>query len=144
MITLCGMESAMRRPYFLVFVALALALVPGLALGANPKVRVTVGQSVTRQLPQNVKTVSIADAKIADVVVAGPREVLVNGKEIGLTTLVVWDEYNRSTVFDVIVQGPFSDHQIELRVKVAEINRTKAAEWGIDFLGFGTNDGSGE
>jgi len=128
----------MRRPCFLVFVALVLVLAPGAALGANSKVRVTVGQSVTRQLPQNVKTVSIADAKVADVVVAGPREVLVNGKEVGLTTLVVWDEFNRSTVFDVVVQGPFSDQQIELRVKVAEINRTKAAEFGIDFLGAGT------
>ncbi len=134
----------MRRPFFLVFVALVLVLAPGAALGANPKVRVTVGQSVTRQLPQNVKTVSIADTKVADVIVAGPREVLVNGKDIGLTTLVVWDEFNRSSVFDVVVQGPFSDQQIELRVKVAEINRTKAAEFGIDFLGAGTDNSNGD
>src|SRR5262245_5002369 len=136
MVKLCGMESAMRRPIFFLLVALVLALAPGVALGAHPKIRVTVGQSVTRQLPQNVKTVSIADTKVADVVVAGPKEVLVNGKDIGLTTLVVWDEFNRSQVFDVIVQGPFSDQQIELRVKVAEINRTKAAEFGVDLLGY--------
>jgi pilus assembly protein CpaC len=147
MVKLCGMESAMRRPIFFVLVALVLALAPGAALGAHPKIRVTVGQSVTRQLPQNVKTVSIADTKVADVIVAGPKEVLLNGKDIGLTTLVVWDEFNRSQVFDVIVQGPFSDQQIELRVKVAEINRTKAAEFGVDLLGYGakgTNDPNGD
>ena len=137
----------MRRPIFFVLVALVLALAPGAAFGAHPKIRVTVGQSVTRQLPQNVKTVSIADTKVADVIVAGPKEVLLNGKDIGLTTLVVWDEFNRSQVFDVIVQGPFSDQQIELRVKVAEINRTKAAEFGVDILGYGakgTNDPNGD
>ena len=134
----------MRRPVFLAIVALVLALAPGAALGVNAKLRVTVGQSITRQLPQNVKTVSIADTKVADVVVAGPREVLVNGKAIGLTTLVVWDEFNRSTVFDVVVQGPFSDQQIELRVKVAEINRTKATEWGVDLLGYGKNNTNGD
>lgn len=141
MVKLCGMESAMRRPLFLALMALALVLAPGGAFGANPKIRVTVGQSVTRSIANNVKTVSIADSKVADVVVAGPREVLVNGKDIGLTTLVVWDEFNRSQIFDVVVQGAFSDQQIELRVKVAEINRTKAAEFGVDFLLSGTSDG---
>jgi pilus assembly protein CpaC len=131
----------MRRPLFLALMALALVLAPGGAFGANPKIRVTVGQSVTRSIANNVKTVSIADSKVADVVVAGPREVLVNGKDIGLTTLVVWDEFNRSTIFDVVVQGAFSDQQIELRVKVAEINRTKAAEFGVDFLLSGTSEG---
>ncbi len=134
----------MRRPFFVALAALVLALAPGAVFGANPKIRVTVGQSVTRSMTNNVKTVSIADSKVADVIVAGPREVLVNGKDIGLTTLVVWDEVNRSQVFDVVVQGAFSDQQIELRVKVAEINRTKAAEFGIDVLGIGTKESNGD
>jgi len=114
----------------------ASALVPSRALGrVNPKIYVTVGQSVTQVLSNDVKTVSIADSKVADVVVVGPREVLVNGKTVGLTTLVVWDDVKGSSVFDVVVQGPFSDQQIELQVKVAEINRTKAMEYGIDLLG---------
>lgn len=122
--------------------ACALAIAPGSAFGrTNPKIYVTVGQSVTEKLQNDVKTVSIADSKVADVVVVGPREVLVNGKAVGLTTLVVWDDIKGSSVFDVVVQGPFSDQQIELRVKVAEINRTKAAEYGIDLLGSRTTNG---
>ena len=120
----------------LVAVMVFLALAPSLAFGrANRKIKVTVGQSVTQALRSDVKTVSIADSKVADVVVVGPREVLVNGKAVGLTTLVVWDDVVGTSVFDVVVQGPFSDQQIELRVKVAEVNRTKAAEFGIDLLG---------
>ena len=33
----------MRRPLFIALVALVLALAPGAAFGANPKIRVTVG-----------------------------------------------------------------------------------------------------
>ena len=134
------LRTLIKFPRHLILAALVLVLGPGPARAAHPKVKVIVGQSVTRQLPNNVKTVSIADSKVADVVVAGPREVLINGKDIGLTTLVVWDELNRSTVFDVVVQGPFSDQQIELRVKVAEINRTKAKDWGLDVLMDGVRD----
>jgi pilus assembly protein CpaC len=121
----------------LLLFALLLALVVTIPtiVSANPKIRVTVGQSVTQSLETNVKTVSIADSDVADVVVAGPREVLINGKRIGLTTLVVWDQDNVSQVFDVVVRGPFSDRKIELRVQLAEVNRTAATELGFDFLG---------
>jgi len=111
------------------------ALVPGPAQAKNPKIKVTVGQSVTHRLDQKIKTVSIADSDVADVVVAGPQEVLINGKGIGLTTLVIWDENNVSRIFDVVVRGPFSDQKIELRVQLAEVNRTRALELGFDFYG---------
>jgi pilus assembly protein CpaC len=131
-----------QRNLLVAVAAIVLALAPGDVRGNNnPDIKVTVGQSVTRTLARNVKTVSIADSDVADVVVAGPREILVNGKNIGLTTLVVWDDVNRSQAFDVIVQGPFSDQKIELRVKVAEINRSKMTEFGVDLLGFGDING---
>jgi pilus assembly protein CpaC len=112
-----------------------LLLLPAIsAQAANEKIEVTVGQSVTRTLDMRVSTVSVADANLADVIVAGPQQILVNGKDIGLTTLVIWDEDNKSKIYDVIVRGPFSDQKIELRVKLAEVNRTKASELGIDLL----------
>jgi pilus assembly protein CpaC len=127
----------------LMLFALLLTLVVAIptVVSANPKIRVTVGQSVTQSLETDVKTVSIADSDVADVVVAGPREVLINGKRIGLTTLVVWDQNNVSRVFDVVVRGPFSDRKIELRVQLAEVNRTAATELGFDFLGRTDDDG---
>ncbi len=124
-----------HKAWLFVLAAVALiAFLPNLSAAKNQKIRVTVGQSVTQKTSTNVKTVSIADTDVADVVVAGPREVLINGKRIGLTTMVVWDENNVSSLFDVVVRGPFSDQKIELRVKVAEVNRTKALELGFDFL----------
>lgn len=101
---------------------------------ANPKISVSVGQSVTQRVPTTIKTVSIADSDVADVVVAGPREILVNGKAVGFTTIVVWDENNVSSMFNVVVRGAFSNQQIELQVQVAEVDRLKATEFGVDFL----------
>jgi len=107
---------------------------------ANPKISVAVGQSITQRVPTTIKTVSIADSDVADVVVAGPREILVNGKKVGFTTLVVWDENNVSSSFNVVVRGAFSNQQIELQVQVAEVDRTKATEYGVDFLFRQTTD----
>jgi pilus assembly protein CpaC len=100
----------------------------------TPKISVAVGQSVTQDTPGVIKTVSVADSKVADVVVAGPQQILLNGKKAGFTTLVVWDQNNVATLYRVVVRGAFSDQQIELRVQVAEVNRSKIKELGADFL----------
>jgi pilus assembly protein CpaC len=112
----------------------AALLLPSRVLAANEKLDVPVGQSITHMLPGSVKTVSIANSNVADVVVAGPREVLINGKMIGMTTLIVWDKEDRSTPFDVVVRGQYSEQKIELSVQLAEINHTKAREYGMDIL----------
>ncbi len=142
--TILGMELQMsfllvkyRRLVLPLVAAISIILFPGVSAAGNAKIAVTVGQSVTHKVKQgtgNIKTVSITNSEVADVVVAGPREVLINGIEIGRTTLVIWDEYSVSTIFDIVVRGPFSDQQIELRVKLAEVNRTKAAALGIDYF----------
>jgi pilus assembly protein CpaC len=106
----------------------------------TPKINVAVGQSVTQNTPGVIKTVSVADSKVADVVVAGPQQILVNGKQAGFTTLVVWDQNNVSTLYRVVVRGAFSDQQIELRVQVAEVNRSKIKELGVDFLAQDANN----
>jgi pilus assembly protein CpaC len=100
---------------------------------AEDKLTVTLGQSVTQRLSSAVKTVSIANTDVADVVVLGPYEILVNGKRIGMTSLVVWDQGDRSRTFDVVVRGQFSEQKIELRVQLAEVNHTKAREMGLDY-----------
>ena len=119
------------------FMLLALILVlprPATA-ESNPKLTVMVGQSITHRLSFPIETVSIANSDVADVVVANKREILLNGKAIGFTTLVVWDSTS-TTAYDVVVRSPFSDQKIELHVQIAEINRTKSGEYGFDFKYF--------
>jgi len=49
------------------------------------------GRGELLQFPNDVKQVAAAEPKIADVVVISPREVMVNAKEPGKTTVVIWD-----------------------------------------------------
>jgi len=134
------------RAISLLALAAAVLVAPVLSRAAttpsHPQINVIVGQSITYKLDQKVKTVSISNSDVADVVVAGPQEVLVNGKKIGLTTLVIWDDSNNSRTFNVTVRGPFSDQKIELRVKLAEVNRQKALELGFNFFGQTEHNGA--
>ena len=137
------MTSQLHKRFLNFLVVLAVvAVLPDAANAQNAKIRVTVGQSVTHKVEgANVKTVSIANSSVADVVVVGPHEVLINGKGIGLTTLVIWTEDDVSRIYDVVARGPFSDLKIELRVKLAEVIKSRGEELGFDFLTQGTISG---
>ena len=51
----------------------------------------TTGRGELLQFASDVKQVAAAEPKIADVVVISPREVMVNAKEPGKTTVVIWE-----------------------------------------------------
>ena len=98
------------------------------------RIRVGVGRSDVLTLRDTIGTVSIADDEVADVVVATPRQVLIVGKKVGVTTVVVWGRGSRYESYELIVhRGNLAGNQVILNVKVAEINRTRLRETGIDF-----------
>jgi pilus assembly protein CpaC len=77
---------------------------PAQAGAANAvKTEVVVGKSAIMTLPAAVSRVSLADPAIADVLVLTPRELQINGKKIGSTSLIVWDKAGTKTFFDVDV-----------------------------------------
>jgi pilus assembly protein CpaC len=78
-----------------------------------------------------LRRVAIADSPVADVEVIGPTQVMVVGHQPGFTTLITWDDYGnyREQVVRVDQGGP---QQIQLNVVVAELNRTRLEEQGID------------
>ena len=66
---------------------------------------VTVGRGTSALLPQptTVRRVSIGDPAIADAVVVSPREVLVNGRALGSTTLFIWDVNENRRIYNIEV-----------------------------------------
>ena len=105
-----------------------------LAQNSPNRIRVGVGRSEVLTLRDSIGTVSIADDKVADVVVATPRQVLIIGKNVGVTTLVVWGRGSRYEQYDLVVhRGDTDGNQVTLNVTVAEVNRSKLRETGIDF-----------
>jgi pilus assembly protein CpaC len=80
-------------------------LISGLLLAAlslpvladNRQLDLRVGRSQVLRLPEAITRVAISDPAIADVVVLPDREVIVNGKRGGVTSLVIWTGTGRQT-----------------------------------------------
>lgn len=93
----------------------ALTLLVALALFAGPfapladaqsgvvRLDVTIGKSQVIDLKEPFTRVSVTNPTIADVFVITPSQVLVNGKSVGVTSLVVFYP-QRTMFFDLVVQ----------------------------------------
>ena len=81
-----------------------------------PSISVTVNQSRVLQLRTRSRTVSVAQPDIADVVVLSPTDLLINGKAVGTTSLVVWNEQGGISHFSLTVIPDVSSLQRQLRV----------------------------
>jgi len=85
---------------------LLLALVrPALAADAPSLIRldITIGKSQIVELKEPFSRVSVTNPAIADVFVITPTQILINGKAVGVTSLVVFYP-SRTMFFDVTVQ----------------------------------------
>lgn len=103
----------------LLALSMALAIVPApAALAADPApgsttirppaaddtMPVTVGKSQVMTVGNDITKVSITNPAIADVAVVSKRDVLINGKKPGTTTLIVWTQKGRYS-YDVLVRA---------------------------------------
>ena len=126
----------------LIGAAFVLATTAGSARAeSNEKLLIPVGHAevVSSDLP--VKTVAIGEPKVADAAVGSERTVVVNGKTVGSTSLVVYGEGGRFRVYDVEVFTPNGDKQVALHVRVAEVNDRAMKDLGFDFYGAGVKNG---
>jgi pilus assembly protein CpaC len=84
-----------RCRYALLAVSLTVVSLTALLHAQTPPVRktltLTAGRGELLQFTTDVKQVAAAEPKIADVIVISPREVMVNAKEAGKTTVVIWE-----------------------------------------------------
>jgi pilus assembly protein CpaC len=79
------------------------ATAAGAAEPALLRLEVTIGKSQVLNLQEPFARVSVTNPAIADVFVVTPNQILINGKAVGTTSLVVF--YPTKTVFfDVLVQ----------------------------------------
>ena len=119
---------------------LALVLAAGTASAqAQDKLRIPIGRAQVVQMNEEVRTVAIAEPKIADAAVGSAKTVVVNGRAMGFTSLVVYSEGGRFKVYDVEVYTPNGEQQVLLKVRVGELNDNAKKEFGFDFYGELTN-----
>jgi pilus assembly protein CpaC len=65
---------------------------------------VTVGKSLIVDSPVNIQRVSVANGDLAEAVAITPKEVLVNGKAPGETSLIIWQQGGNRLFYDLTVR----------------------------------------
>jgi pilus assembly protein CpaC len=66
--------------------------------------RILVGKSLVLNSPQILKRVSVGDPAIASAVTISPTQVLLNGLTAGKTSLILWNEQEQPTAYDLQVE----------------------------------------
>jgi pilus assembly protein CpaC len=74
------------------------------AVSGPAKLVVTVGKSLIIDSPMNIQRVSVANGDLVEAVAVNPKEVLLNGKGPGETSLIVWQQNGNRLVYDLTVR----------------------------------------
>ena len=97
------------------------------------RIRIPLGRAEVVVSDNEVRTVAIAEPKIADAAVGSSRTVVVNGKSEGVTTLVVYSDAARYKVYDVEVYIPNGTRQVALHCTLADANDNAMRQLGFDY-----------
>jgi len=115
------------RPTVRVFGALSLLAASALvwAQTAPPRqLSILIGRGELLQFDREVQRVAVAEPKIADAVVVSPREIMVNAKSVGKTTIVVWETNTVPARYEVEVKADTAEMDAlrkELRETLADL-----------------------
>src|SRR5690242_9849491 len=79
---------------------------PAQEAGANApgRLTVTVGKSLIIDSPLNIQRISVANGDLVEAVAVNPKEVLINGKAPGETSLIVWQQNGSRLLYDLTVR----------------------------------------
>jgi Flp pilus assembly secretin CpaC len=118
-----------------------------IALQSDPITRVDlpVGRSYPLTTAVPITKVSIANPGVADVVVVGTREMVINAIASGETDALVWLANGARQHFRISVHSPSDRLQVALYIKMAEVRRDLLRTLGVSGLyrNSGTRIGSG-
>lgn len=68
------------------------------------KLTVTVGKSLIIDSPIEIKRLSVANGDLIEAVAVNPKEVLINGKAPGETSLIIWQQNGNRLLYDLTVR----------------------------------------
>ena len=79
---------------------------PAGAASTPRRLVVQVGKSIVLESPADIKRVSVVSDDILEVIAISPRELVLNGRGAGETSIIVWQAGGDRLMFDVSVQDP--------------------------------------
>ncbi len=106
------------RNFWLGVLALLLTQSAGFAAEQQfaPTITVTVNKSMVFRLAERARRVSVSQPQVADVLVVAPSQLLINGKAVGTTSLIVFSEKGEVANYDLIVTPDVAALRTQLRV----------------------------
>jgi pilus assembly protein CpaC len=116
MINGCLVRGRLNKIAFALVFLFALATV-GMAAQTQvaPTITVTVNKSMVFRLAERAKRVSVSQPQVADVLVVAPSQLLINGKNVGTTSLIIFDEKGEVSNYDLIVAPDITALRGQLR-----------------------------
>lgn len=70
----------------------------------NQKLYAVVGKSQILKFDMPVKRISLADPTLADIVILSSKQLMVNGKKTGTTSLIFWSNETTPVFYNLVVQ----------------------------------------
>jgi Flp pilus assembly secretin CpaC len=98
------------------------------------RIDLPTGRSYPITTPGNITQVSVASPDIADVVVMGARDVVINGHGPGESDVILWQADAPLRHYRVAVHSPADRQQVVLAVKFAEVRRDFLRSVGVSAL----------
>src|SRR5687768_1607666 len=95
------------------------------------RIDLAVGRSFPIQTTVPITRVSVATPEIADVIVVGERDVVINAKAAGETDVIIWATNVDRRHYRVLVQSPGDRKMVMLAVKMAEVRKDVLRELGV-------------
>ena len=72
--------------------------------GPPERLAVTVGMSLILDTPADLRRIAVANGDLAEALAVNPREVLINGKAAGETSVILWQQDGVRTMYDLTVR----------------------------------------
>lgn len=98
------------------------------------KISLSVGRSVALTTTDPIIKVAVANPDIATVVVVTERDVLISGKTLGETDVVLWATNRPRVHYRVSVRAPSDRRMVLLSVRLAEVRRDVLRQIGVSGL----------
>ena len=107
---------------------------------AGDEIPLTVGRSVVLDHPDEIRRVAIANDSVADAIVISTREMLINGKAPGLTSMVIWSRSGDRNFFTLNVKMNVEQLQEHIRTSFpGEQVRLSAGSGVVTLMGKASN-----
>ena len=88
---------------------LLLALAASFAFAEPKAISLTLGKGQLLSFGADIQRVGVAEPKVADCIVVSPREVMINAKGIGRTTVIVWEIGGGPSQYEIRVMADTAD-----------------------------------